>query len=187
MPAWLLSFPKYGSNQVTIALYRKCFTSLWNLVSLQMKCLTGLFFQIRTKSPHRKCAIRYDKLYIDNVPYVYDESRGTVVRHYPQEPLRSGSRTNYSSLGNKLYNKFYWFNIKILASIYMVRIHKIYLYWQIMRIRFWPKVPVIKCLWKQIVLFNIFKLKILKLGVKLNMIIFDSHYNENFYYNKFIG
>ena len=63
-----------------------------------------LFFQIRTKSPHRKCAIRYDKLYIDNVPYVYDESRGTVVRHYPQEPLRSGSRTNYSSLGNYMIN-----------------------------------------------------------------------------------
>ena len=62
-----------------------------------------IFFQIRTKSPHRKCTIRYDKLYIDNVPYVYDEQRNTVVRFYAPEPLRSGSRTNYSSLGMYIF------------------------------------------------------------------------------------
>ena len=58
--------------------------------------------QIRAKSPHKKCAIRYDKLYIDNTPYVYDDERGTVVRYFAQEPLRSGSRTNYSSLDGGL-------------------------------------------------------------------------------------
>ena len=63
------------------------------------KHLELYFFQIRTKSPHRKCAIRYDKLYIDNVPYIYDDAQATVVRYYAPEPLRSGSRTNYSSLG----------------------------------------------------------------------------------------
>ena len=39
---------------------------------------------------------------MDNTPYVYDEERGTVVRFYPNEPLRSGSRTNYSSLDGGL-------------------------------------------------------------------------------------
>ena len=58
--------------------------------------------QIRAKSPHKKCAIRYDKLYIDNTPYVYDDERNTVVRYFAQEPLRSGSRTNYSSLDGGL-------------------------------------------------------------------------------------
>lgn len=59
-------------------------------------------FQIRAKSPQKKCTIRYDKLYVDNTPYVYDEERGTVVRYYAPEPLRSGSRTNYSSLDGGL-------------------------------------------------------------------------------------
>lgn len=58
--------------------------------------------EIRAKSPHKKCAIRYDKLYIDNTPYVYDDERNTVVRYFAQEPLRSGSRTNYSSLDGGL-------------------------------------------------------------------------------------
>ena len=66
------------------------------------------FFQIRTKSPHRKCAIRYDKLYIDNVPYIYDDAQATVVRYYAPEPLRSGSRTNYSSLGKFEFVKYFF-------------------------------------------------------------------------------
>ena len=33
---------------------------------------------------------------------MYDEHRGTVVRYFAPEPLRSGSRTNYSSLDGGL-------------------------------------------------------------------------------------
>ena len=59
-----------------------------------------IFSQIRSKSPAKKCVLRYDKLYIDNTPYVFDEERNTVVRYYPPEPARPASRNNYSSLGD---------------------------------------------------------------------------------------
>ena len=59
--------------------------------------------QIRTKSPHKKCAIRYDKLYIDNTPYVYDEEKSQVVRYVPPESQRPLSRNNYSRMDESYY------------------------------------------------------------------------------------
>ena len=62
--------------------------------------------QIKKKAPNKKCIIRYDKLYIDNDCYVYDEAEGRVVRFLPkaESPYnRSDSRQALrpeSSLGN---------------------------------------------------------------------------------------
>ncbi len=59
--------------------------------------------QIRSRSPNKKCAIRNDKLMIDNQMYVYDEERGEVVRFgRPQSPPRSGSRNNYTGVDEGL-------------------------------------------------------------------------------------
>jgi len=38
---------------------------------------------VKRKAPHKKCVIRYDKLYIDNQPYAFDEIEGKVVRYIP--------------------------------------------------------------------------------------------------------
>lgn len=56
--------------------------------------------EIRSKSPTKRCVLRYDKLYIDNTPYVFDEERNAVVRFFPPENQRPLSRNNYSSLGD---------------------------------------------------------------------------------------
>ena len=42
--------------------------------------------------------LRYDKLYIDNTPYIFDEDRNSVVRFYAPEHNRPLSRNNYSSM-----------------------------------------------------------------------------------------
>lgn len=61
---------------------------------------------IKKKAPNKKCIIRYDKLYVDNDCYVYDEGEGRVVRSLPkaESPYnRSDSRQALrpeSSLGN---------------------------------------------------------------------------------------
>ncbi len=60
---------------------------------------------MRSKSPTKKCILRYDKLYIDNTPYVFDEERNTVVRFYAPEAQRPLSRNNYSSLGDVTVGK----------------------------------------------------------------------------------
>ena len=38
-------------------------------------------FKVKRRAPNRKCVIRYDKLYVDNDCFVYDESEGRVVRY----------------------------------------------------------------------------------------------------------
>jgi len=35
--------------------------------------------QVKTRSPNKRCIIRYDKLYIDNEPYVWDEEEARVL------------------------------------------------------------------------------------------------------------
>ena len=62
------------------------------------------FSQIRRKAPHKKCVIRYDKLYIDNEPYTFDEIEGKVVRFIPiggdralSPPRRADSRQDRSA------------------------------------------------------------------------------------------
>ena len=60
--------------------------------------------QVRSRSPGKLCTIRYDKLYIDNTPYVYDEERREVLRYVAAEP-RPASRNNYSSLENSYYSR----------------------------------------------------------------------------------
>ncbi|XP_023327225.1 uncharacterized protein LOC111700521 [Eurytemora carolleeae] len=48
--------------------------------------------KIKMRAPNKKCSIRYDKLFIDNQAYVYDEGEGRVVRHVPNvEGPRSDS------------------------------------------------------------------------------------------------
>jgi len=45
--------------------------------------------QIRSRSPEKRCAIRQDKLFIDNQMYVFDEERNEVVRFArPPSPPR---------------------------------------------------------------------------------------------------
>ena len=63
------------------------------------------FSQIRRKAPDKKCVIRYDKLYIDNEPYMFDETEGKVVRFIPiggdralSPPRREDSRQERSAL-----------------------------------------------------------------------------------------
>lgn len=65
--------------------------------------LTKYMRQIRTRSPHKKCTIRYDKLYIDNTPYVWDEVQAAVVRYVPPESQRPLSRNNYSRMDESYY------------------------------------------------------------------------------------
>ena len=63
------------------------------------------FSQIRRKAPDKKCVIRYDKLYIDNEPYTFDEIEGKVVRFIPiggdralSPPRRADSRQDRSAI-----------------------------------------------------------------------------------------
>ena len=83
---------------------------LW-AISLNFTISSSLvLFQIRTRSPHKKCTIRYDKLYIDNTPYVWDEVQAAVVRYVPPESQRPLSRNNYSRWVNliKVHSQVNW-------------------------------------------------------------------------------
>ena len=44
---------------------------------------------MRRKAPQKKCVIRYDKLYIDNEPYIFDECESKVVRYSPLGTARA--------------------------------------------------------------------------------------------------
>ena len=64
--------------------------------------------KIKRKAPNKKCIIRYDKLYVDNECFVFDEAEGRVVRFLPKAEspyTRSDSRQTLrpeSSLGKSL-------------------------------------------------------------------------------------
>ena len=39
---------------------------------------------VKRRAPNRKCVIRYDKLFVDNDCFVFDEAEGRVVRSVPK-------------------------------------------------------------------------------------------------------
>jgi len=53
--------------------------------------------RIKTKAPQKKCVIRYDKLYIDNVPYVYDDLEGRVIKFIPNQHRSDSSMSGRDS------------------------------------------------------------------------------------------
>ena len=50
--------------------------------------------QVKRKAPQKKCVIRYDKLYVDNEPYIYDELESKVVRYIPLGALSPTRRAD---------------------------------------------------------------------------------------------